>query len=202
VRQLAAAAGDGPLGSAGSPGQLETSLTPATQWAPATHTWRGPRYLFGLAARAIAREIRRRRRRSPRKERLGSLLLRAAARDLPTLAAHVNAQSPTGATIPTLTRFFWACCSRNRAWDPPPSSSLAEERRLCSLLLRAAARDLPTLAARVTAAAQTGAAISRTRSPRGRSASYRAGRFADTRRPRGSSASSARRAICRRSQHT
>ena len=35
-----------------------------------------------------------------------------------------------------------------RPWNPPPSSSLAEEKRLHSLLLRAAARDLPTLAAR------------------------------------------------------
>jgi membrane protein DedA with SNARE-associated domain len=41
---------------------------------------------------------------------------------------------------------FICDCSRNRAVDPPPSSSLAEEERLCSLLLRAAARDLPTLA--------------------------------------------------------
>jgi hypothetical protein len=31
--------------------------------------------------------------------------------------------------------------------DPPLSSSLAEEIRLCSLLLHAAARDFPTLAA-------------------------------------------------------
>jgi hypothetical protein len=30
--------------------------------------------------------------------------------------------------------------------NPPPSSSLAEEKRLHSLLLRAAARDFPTLA--------------------------------------------------------
>jgi hypothetical protein len=35
----------------------------------------------------------------------------------------------------------------HRAWNPPPSSSLAEEERLRSLLLRAAARDFPTLAA-------------------------------------------------------
>jgi hypothetical protein len=42
VRQLAAAAGDGLLGSVGSPGQLETSLNSGYQWAPATHTWRGP----------------------------------------------------------------------------------------------------------------------------------------------------------------
>src|SRR5829696_8113908 len=81
VRQLTAAAGDGLLGSVGSPGQLETSLNSGYQWAPATHTWRGPH------------------------------------------------------------PFVWACCSRNRAWNPPPSSSLAEEERLCSLLLRAAARD-------------------------------------------------------------
>jgi hypothetical protein len=42
VRQLTAAAGDGLLGSVGSPGQLETSLNSGYQWAPATHTWRGP----------------------------------------------------------------------------------------------------------------------------------------------------------------
>jgi hypothetical protein len=32
----------------------------------------------------------------------------------------------------------------HRARDPPPSSSLAEEERLCSLLLRAPARDYDT----------------------------------------------------------
>jgi hypothetical protein len=41
--------------------------------------------------------------------------------------------------------FCWPLA--HRAWNPPPSSSLAEEERLRSLLLRAAARDSPTLAA-------------------------------------------------------
>src|SRR5215204_2656584 len=70
VRQLTAAAGDGLLGSVGSPGQLETSLNSGYQWAPATHTWRGPH------------------------------------------------------------PFVWACCSRNRAWNPPPSSSSVRRRAI------------------------------------------------------------------------
>jgi hypothetical protein len=52
VRQLTAAAGDGLLGSVGSPGQLETSLNSGYQWAPATHTWRGPHpFIFGGCSR-------------------------------------------------------------------------------------------------------------------------------------------------------
>ena len=120
VRQLTAAAGDGLLGSVGSPGQLETSLNSGYQWAPATHTWRGPHPFILAAARAW-------RRRPPTsssladEERVGSLLLSTAAaplptlaadflstttgaisllsqpmRDFPTLAAHVPAPSPTG----------------------------------------------------------------------------------------------------------
>src|SRR5688572_2579295 len=85
VRQLTAAAGDGLLGSVGSPGQLETSLNSGYQWAPATHTWRGPHPFVWLAARAIAlgsaAVVIACRGRTP------LLLLRAAARDFcPTLA--------------------------------------------------------------------------------------------------------------------
>jgi hypothetical protein len=53
VRQLTAAAGDGLLGSVGSPGQLETSLNSGYQWAPATHTWRGPHPFFGCCSRRL-----------------------------------------------------------------------------------------------------------------------------------------------------
>ena len=77
VRQLAAAAGDGSLGSAGSPGQLETSLNSGYTVGPCNSYLEGPTLIC-----------------------LGLLLA----------------------------QFVWACCSRNRAWDPPPSSSLAEER--------------------------------------------------------------------------
>ena len=64
MRQLAAAAGDGSLGSAGSPGQLETSLNSGYTVGPCNSYLEGPtpiflaccsRPLFGLAARAIAR---------------------------------------------------------------------------------------------------------------------------------------------------
>ena len=68
VRQLAATAGDGLLGFAGSPGQLETSLNSGYTVGPCNSYLEGPTLiLFGLAARAIALGIRRRRRRSQRK---------------------------------------------------------------------------------------------------------------------------------------
>ena len=105
VRQLAATAGDGLLGFAGSPGQLETSLNSGYTVGPCNSYLEGP------------------------------------------------------------TLFIWACCSRNRALDPPPSSALAEEERLCSLLLRAAARDLPTLAAHVAALSRGRRAICRRSQP-------------------------------------
>jgi hypothetical protein len=105
VRQLAATAGDGLLGFAGSPGQLETSLNSGYTVGPCNSYLEGP------------------------------------------------------------TLFIWACCSRNRALDPPPSSALAEEERLCSLLLRAAARDLPTLAAHVAALSRGRRAICRPSQP-------------------------------------
>jgi hypothetical protein len=101
VRQLAAAAGDGPLGFAGSPGQLETSLNSGYTVGPCNSYLEGPTLAswglllaqsrLGSAASSLAEE-----------ERLCSLLLRAAVRDLPTLAAHVTAPSPTRAAIPTL----------------------------------------------------------------------------------------------------
>jgi hypothetical protein len=101
VRQLAAAAGDGPLGFAGSPGQLETSLNSGSTVGPCNSYLEGPTLVFWATARAIALGIRRRRL-SQRKERLCSLLLRAAARDLPTLAAHVTAALPPAARFATL----------------------------------------------------------------------------------------------------
>jgi hypothetical protein len=87
VRQLAAATGDGSLGFAGSPGQLETSLNSGYTVGPCNSYLEGPTLISEPAARAL--RIRRRRRRSQRRERLCSLL-RAAARDLPTLAAHAT----------------------------------------------------------------------------------------------------------------
>jgi hypothetical protein len=106
VRQLAAAAGDGSLGFAGSPGQLETSLNSGYKVGPCNSYLEGPtlivwaccsRTSFGLACSRNRAWVRRRRRRSQRKERLCSLLLRAAARDLPTLAANVTSPPSTGA---------------------------------------------------------------------------------------------------------
>jgi hypothetical protein len=97
VRQLTAAAGDGLLGSVGSPGQLETSLNSGYLVGPCNSYLEGPTpNLFGLAARAIALGIRRRRRRSQRKNasaRFSSVRRRAI---LPTLAAHVAAPLPAG----------------------------------------------------------------------------------------------------------
>ena len=105
VRQLAAAAGDGLLGSVGSPGQLETSLNSGYLVGPCNSYLEGPTPIY----------------------------LDCCSRPL-----------------------VGPCCSRNRAWNPPPSSSLAEDERLRLLLLRAAARDLPTLAAHMAAPAPTG----------------------------------------------
>ena len=77
VRQLAAAAGDGWLGSVGSPGQLETSLNSGYTVGPCNSYLEGPTLsLFGLAARASRARHPPVRRRSQRKERLRSLLLR------------------------------------------------------------------------------------------------------------------------------
>ena len=42
MRQLTAAAGDGPLGSAGSPGQLETSLNSGYTVGPCNSYLEGP----------------------------------------------------------------------------------------------------------------------------------------------------------------
>jgi hypothetical protein len=46
VRQLAAAAGDGPLGFAGSPGQLETSLNSGYTVGPCNSYLEGPTLIF------------------------------------------------------------------------------------------------------------------------------------------------------------
>ena len=114
MRQLAAAAGDGPLGFAGSPGQLETSLNSGYTVGPCNSYLEGPTLiLFGLAARAIALGIRRRRRRSQRKNASALSSLRAAARDLPTLAAHVTAPSPRPRALPAGAR-----SPRNRSLSP------------------------------------------------------------------------------------
>jgi hypothetical protein len=121
VRQLAAATGDGSLGFAGSPGQLETSLNSGYTVGPCNSYLEGPT-LISL---------------SPLLARLGSA---------PVVVARRGENA--------------------------------------SALLRAAARDLPTLAANVTPPSPTGAAISDARSPRGRSFSHGDARFADARSPR------------------
>jgi hypothetical protein len=56
VRQLAAAAGDGPLGFAGSPGPLETSLNSGYSVGPCNSYLEGPTLVFGrlLAHRAVS----------------------------------------------------------------------------------------------------------------------------------------------------
>jgi hypothetical protein len=129
VRQLAAAAGDGWLGSIGSPGSAgDVATTPATQWAPATHTWRGPRSfvwaccsrpllglllaptfwaccsrpLFGLAARAS--RARHPPSSSSHAEESASAHSSSPrrARDLPTLAATPCSPSDPARDLPTL----------------------------------------------------------------------------------------------------
>jgi hypothetical protein len=90
VRQLAAAAGDGPLGFAGSPGQLETSLNSGYTVGPCNSYLEGPTLIFLVAARASRALRRLRRPRSPRKERLGSLLLRTAARAIADARSQVS----------------------------------------------------------------------------------------------------------------
>ena len=51
MRQLAAAAGDGPLGFAGSPGQLETSLNSGYTVGPCNSYLEGPTLVWGDCSR-------------------------------------------------------------------------------------------------------------------------------------------------------
>jgi hypothetical protein len=74
VRQLAAAAGDGSLGFAGSPGQLETSLNSGYTVGPCNSYLEGPTLVLGVAARAI----------------LVWACSRIAALDLPSLSSRVE----------------------------------------------------------------------------------------------------------------
>ena len=105
---------------------------PRSNGQPAGHRLHHPASLPGGAVRVCAarasRGIRRRRRRSQRKN--------ASARSSSVRRRAVYRRSQRDALL------------AHRAWNPPPSSSLAEEERLRSLLLRAAARDSATLAAR------------------------------------------------------
>ena len=102
MRQLAAAAGDGPLGFTGSPGQLETSLNSGYTVGPCNSYLEGPTpILFGrlLAHRAVdlpssssLAEERAPPLAPPHHGRgaiptLAADCLSTAARDLPTLAA-------------------------------------------------------------------------------------------------------------------
>ena len=67
VRQLAAAAGDGWLGSVGSPGQLETSLNSGYTVGPCNSYLEGPTLVSKAAVRALRLWTRLLRRRSRRK---------------------------------------------------------------------------------------------------------------------------------------
>jgi hypothetical protein len=104
VRQLAAAAGDGLLGSVGSPGQLETSLNSGYLVGPCNSYLEGPTLVFGrLLAPLVWPCCSRNRAWNPppssslaEEERLRLLLLCAAARDLATIAARVADPAPTG----------------------------------------------------------------------------------------------------------
>jgi hypothetical protein len=110
VRQLAAAAGDGWLGSAGSPGQLETSLNSGYTVGPCNSYLEGPTPIFSkLGCSRIARDCRRSqpagssvsdRARSCRRSQL-HLSRPPTRRAMPTLAAHVELGPPT-AIYPTL----------------------------------------------------------------------------------------------------
>jgi hypothetical protein len=76
VRQLAAAAGDGWLGSAGSPGQLETSLNSGYTVGPCNSYLEGPTPIFSkLGCSRIARLSPPSSSSLAEKERLRSLLL-------------------------------------------------------------------------------------------------------------------------------
>ena len=61
--------------------------------------------------------------------------------------APLLAPPPVGGARFADARSFVSQLLAHRALKPPTSSSLAEGKRLCLLLLRSAARDLPTLAA-------------------------------------------------------
>jgi hypothetical protein len=96
VRQLAAAAGDGWLGSVGSPGQLETSLNSGYTVGPCNSYLEGPtpilwaccsRPSLGLLLAHRALGIQRRRYPSRTEKRVRSSLLRSSGARFPTLAA-------------------------------------------------------------------------------------------------------------------
>ena len=97
MRRLAAATGDGSLGFAGSPGQLETSLNSGYTVGPCNSYLEGPTLIslspllarLGSAAVVVAR-------RGENASALFSVRRRAI---LPTLAANVTPPSPTGAAI-------------------------------------------------------------------------------------------------------
>jgi len=99
VRQLTAAAGDGLLGSVGSPGQLETSLNSGYLVGPCNSYLEGPTPIFLASARAWRREPPTSSSLADEK-RVGSLLLSTAAAPLPTLAADVCDLATLAATWP------------------------------------------------------------------------------------------------------
>jgi hypothetical protein len=129
VRQLAAAAGDGSLGFAGSPGQLETSLNSGYLVGPCNSYLEGPTLVFGHCShpfvwaccsrnRALSdcslRSQRcslgcRRRRCSQRKERLCSLLLHTARRWGWCSLRSRSLCRCGGARFPTLAAVFLSC---------------------------------------------------------------------------------------------
>ena len=127
VRQLAAAAGDGLLGSAGSPGQLETSLNSGYTVGPCNSYLEGPTLFFWACCSRIALY----------------LIARSARCDVRWVAAVFVGADGTEKRCSAIS----SCRSAARtSLNPPPSSSLGEERRLRSLLRRAAGARFPTLA--------------------------------------------------------
>jgi hypothetical protein len=141
VRRLAAATGDGSLGFAGSPGQLETSLNSGYTVGPCNSYLEGPTLIslspllarLGSAAVVVAR-------RGENASALFSVRRRAI---LPTLAANVTPPSPTGAAISDVRS------PRGRSFSHG-DARFADARSPRGAPSRTGTRDLPTLAADAT----------------------------------------------------
>ncbi len=137
VRQLAAAAGDGWLGSVGSPGQLETSLNSGYTVGPCNSYLEGPTPIFLgwlLAHRALG--IRLVRRRSRRKLRLRSLLLTTAGARFPTLAAYVELRFRPARDLPTLAATPQSLSDRARDFRRSPHGGFVSDPAWRNLRLR------------------------------------------------------------------
>ena len=101
MRQLAAAAGDGWLGSVGSPGQLETSLNSGYTVGPCnSYSLEGPTptFVLGFAAAHPRARIRRRRRLRERKSAVSLItppIVGRARSDARQLVAVRSVSDPT-----------------------------------------------------------------------------------------------------------